>query len=85
MAFESTFLENLPVILKNIGDNFKDLKSLDVSIFSRYDNEGFDLQKINVCLDIIKDNFPMRSKGQLISKGKFGIFKSTKKPTKFLP
>ena len=82
MAFESTFLENLPVILKNIGDNFKDLKSLDVSIFSRYDNEGFDLQKINVCLDIIKDNFPMRSKGQLISKGNFGVVKSTRKLTK---
>jgi hypothetical protein len=83
MAFENTFLENLGVILKNISDNFKDLKSLDVSIFSRYDNEEFDLQKINVCLDIIKDNFSMRSKGQLISKGNFDVFRSTKKPTKF--
>ena len=83
VAFESTFLENLPVILRNISDNFKDLKSLDVSIFSRYDDEEFDVQKIRDCFDIIKDNFPMRAKGQLISKGYFDVFKSSKKQTNF--
>ena len=83
VAFENKFLENLPVILRNISDNFKDLKSLDISIFSRYDDEEFDVQKIRDCFDIIKDNFPMRAKGQLISKGNFCVFKSTKNPTKF--
>ena len=83
VAFENKFLENLPVILRNISDNFKDLKSLDISIFSRHDDEEFDVQKIRDCFDIIKDNFPMRAKGQLISKGNFCVFKSTKNPTKF--
>jgi hypothetical protein len=69
--------------LKNISDNFKDLKSLDVSIFSRWDDEEFDVQKIHDCFDIIKDNFPMKAKGQLISKGYFDVFKSSKKQTNF--
>ena len=83
VAFENTFLENLQLILRNISDSFKDLKSLDVSIFSRYDDEEFDVQQIQDCFDIIKDNFPMRAKGQLISDEYFDVFKSPKKGNNF--
>ena len=34
--------------------------------------------------DDIPKKFTFSAKGQLISKGHFGVFKSTKKPTKFL-
>ena len=62
-CFDSDFdfdLENLPVFLKNIS-SLKYLKSLNVKIMSYHKNNGFDAQKFEHILEIIKNNFPMNS------------------------
>ena len=58
--------ENLKVFLKHISV-LKNLKSLNLQIYGRDDNEKFDAQnighllEIKNCCNIIKNNFPMNS------------------------
>ena len=58
--------EHLPLILKNISV-LKNLKSLNVAICSRHEDEKIDEQKLRDCLersnccDVIKDSFPMNA------------------------
>ena len=71
--------ENLPVFLKNIS-GLKHLKSLNVAICSRINEEHFDAQKfghvleIRDCCKIIKNNFPMNSEVVIADMAAFGQF-----------